>query len=73
MENSLKNLSRRFQAKGFIPIEITGLIKDVFTIFGKGRYCTLKEVNQELEELGWGFDIMDRSTYELLSKRSQAQ
>ena len=61
MENSIHNLSLRFRTKGFIPIEIPGLIKDVFSIFGTGRHFTLREVNQELEELGWGLDIMDLS------------
>ncbi len=66
MESRLNNLSLRFQTKGFLPIEIPGLMRDVFTILDKGRYCTIAEVNRELEDLGWGLEIIDNVTYELI-------
>ena len=65
MGNRLNDLFMRFQTKGFMPIEISGLIQDVFNIIGKGRYCTITDANQELEDLGWGIEIMDNVTYEL--------
>ena len=71
MENRLNDLSLRFQTKGFIPIEISGLIKDVFNILDKGRYCTRAAVNQELEDLGWGIEIMDNVSYELMNSLVQ--
>ncbi|MFC1515258.1 hypothetical protein ACFL7E_00710 [Thermodesulfobacteriota bacterium] len=71
MENRLNDLSLRFQTKGFIPIEISGLIKDVFNILDIGRYCTKTEVNQELEDLGWGIGIMDNGSYELMNSLAQ--
>ena len=67
MENRLDDLFLRFQTKGFIPIEISGLIQDVFNMLGKGRYCARTEINQELEDLGWGIEIMDNVTYELIN------
>jgi hypothetical protein len=67
MENRLNDLSLRFQSKGFIPIEIPGLIEDVCNILDKGRYCSITEVNQELEDLGWGIEIIDNVTYELIN------
>ena len=67
MENRLNDLSLRFQIKGFIPIEISGLIKDIINILDKDRYCTRTEVNQELEDLGWGIGIMDNVSYELMN------
>ena len=67
MENRLDGLFLRFQAKGFMPIEIPGLIKDVFNIIGKDRYCTITDANQELEDLGWGIEIMDNVTYDLIN------
>jgi hypothetical protein len=67
MENLLTDLSQRFQTKGFIPIEIQGLLKDVSNIVDGSKSCTLTEINQELEELGWGIGIMDTVTYELLA------
>jgi hypothetical protein len=67
MENRLGDLFLSFQKKGFMSIEIPGLMQDVFNIIGKGRYCTITDANQELENLGWGIEIMDNVTYQLLS------
>ena len=67
MENRLGDLFLSFQKKGFMPLEIPGLMQDVFNIIGKGRYCTITDANQELEILGWGFEIMDNVTYQLIS------
>ena len=50
-----------------MPIEISGLIQDIFNMLGKGRYCTITNVNRELEDLGWGIGIMDNVTYELIN------
>lgn len=71
MENRLDNLFLRFQTKGFMPIEIPGLIKDVFNILGNDGYCTITAVNQEMEDLGWGIEIMDNVTYELVNSLVQ--
>jgi len=67
MENRLDNLFLSFQTKGFTPIEIPGLIQDVFNMLGNGRYCHITNVNQELEDLGWGIEIIDNITYELIN------
>ncbi|UCD31411.1 MAG: hypothetical protein JSV38_11500 [Desulfobacterales bacterium] len=67
MGNRLNDLFMRFQTKGFMPIEIPGLIQDVFNMLGKGRYCNITNVNQELEDLGWGLEIIDNVTYELIN------
>jgi len=65
MENRLDDLFLRFQTRGFMSVEIPGLIKDVFNILGNGEYCTITAVNQEMEDLGWGIEIVDNITYEL--------
>jgi len=67
MENRLDDLFLSFQTKGFMSIEIPGLIQDVFNMLGKGRYCNRADANQELEDLGWGIEIMDNVTYELIN------
>ena len=67
METRLNDLSLRFQTKGFMPIEISGLVKDIFYILDKGIYRTRTEVNQELEDLGWGIGIMDNDSYGLMN------
>ncbi len=66
MENRLNDLFLKFQTKGFIPIEIPRLFQDVFNITGKGRYSNITDANQELEELGWGIEILDNVTYNLI-------
>jgi len=71
VENRLDDLFLRFQTKGFMSIEIPGLIQDVFNIIGKGRYCTIINANQELEDLGWGIEIVDDVTYELVNSMVQ--
>jgi len=67
MDNRLNDLFLRFQTKGFMSIEIPRLVQDVFNIIGKGRYCTITDTNQELEDLGWGIEIMDYVTYDLIN------
>ena len=67
METRLDDLFLRFQTKGFMLIEIPGLIQYVFNIIGKGKYCTITDANQELEDLGWGLEIMDNVTYDLIN------
>ena len=67
MENRLSDIFLSFQTKGFMPIESPGLIQDVYNIMGKGRYSNITNVNQELEDLGWGLEIMDNFTYDLIN------
>jgi hypothetical protein len=67
MGNRLGDLFLSFQKKGFMSIEIPGLLQDLFNIIGKGRYCTITDANQELEDLGWGVEPMDNVTYQLIS------
>jgi hypothetical protein len=66
MDRRPVNLSLIFQTKGFSPVEIPGLVKDIVLILKQGRHSTLNEVNRELEDLGWGIDIMDRATFDTL-------
>jgi hypothetical protein len=67
MGNRLGDLFLSFQQKGFMPIEIPGLLQDLFNIIGKGRYCNITDANQELEDLGWGIEPIDNVTYELIN------
>jgi len=67
MGDRLSDLFLRFQIKGFMPLEIPELVKDVLDIMEHRELCTMATIDQELEELGWGIDIMDNSTYELIA------
>ena len=67
MENKLNNLFQRFRKKGFLPIEIPDLVKDALYLMENGRYLTVSAIDQELEDFGWGINILDDATYELIA------
>lgn len=67
MGDRLSDLFLRFQIKGFMPVEIPELVKDVLDIMDNRELCTITAIDQELEELGWGVNIMDNTTYELIT------
>ena len=67
MEGKLDDLFLMFEAKGFLPIEIPGLVKDVLTIANKDEDTTINAVDQELEDLGWGIGVLDAQTYHLIT------
>ena len=67
MKNIFEDLSLRFQTKGFIPVEIPRLIQDASRILSHHEDFTLSDLNRELEDLGWGIEVMDNVTYELLN------
>jgi len=73
MEDRLNDLFLRFQMKGFMPIEIPELVKDVLDIMDHRKICTITTIDQELEELGWGINIMDSSTYELITSIAEGK
>ena len=66
MEERINRLSLRLEAKGFRPEEIRQFVKDVVTILDRVGLRNLAAVNQELEDLGWGVEILDKNTYELI-------
>ena len=66
-KDRLSDLSMMFQTKGFMPIEIPELVKDVLDIIYHQEFRTITAIDRELEELGWGLNIMDNPTYELIT------
>jgi len=56
-----------------MPIEIPDLLKDVLDIMDHRELCTITAIDQELEELGWGINIMDNSTYELITSIAEGK
>ena len=71
MKCRLKDLFLRFQIKGFMSIEIPELVKDVLDIIGNRGLCKITTFDQELEDLGWGINIMDNVTYELITSLAE--
>jgi hypothetical protein len=71
METRLDDLFLRFQTKGFIPIEIPRLIQDAYNILNHHSDFIVADINKALADLGWGTDIMDTVTYELINSLVQ--
>ena len=67
MDLKLNDLLERFKTKGFMPVELPGLVKDVLNIVSTGGNSAITTIDQELEDLGWGIGIMDNVTYELIN------
>jgi hypothetical protein len=65
MKNIREDLHLRLQSKGFTPNEIHGIIDEVLKFLGNGKHRTRSALNRELEDLGWGIEIIDPATYKL--------
>jgi len=57
-------LCQRLFDKGLIPIEVSRLVKDAVNIMSDGGECTVALLNEKLESLGWGREIMDQATFD---------
>jgi hypothetical protein len=66
MRKPQKELSLLLEKKGFIPIEVDGLIKDIIHYLPSMKFCSRTKINQELEELGWGIGTIDSVTYKAI-------
>ena len=64
MDNIFPILFKRFRNKGFMPVELPGLMKDIVNTVQQKENYTLNTVNLELESLGWGIQIMDQALFE---------
>jgi hypothetical protein len=63
MNKALNNLSVWFEQKGLVQEEFPYFIKDVIHFIDREGYASLQKLNQELEALGWGIQLMDESAY----------
>jgi P2-related tail formation protein len=66
MKDTSSVLSATFRVQGFQSFEIRELVKDVFSIVRHEERGSLGAMNRELEDLGWGIDVMDRETFNTL-------
>lgn len=66
METIIDHLFLKLKKKGFMQMEIARLIKDVYYLFEGPRENKLTFVNRSLEELGWGMQAMDHTSYEMI-------
>jgi hypothetical protein len=45
--------------KGFTPVELPDLLNDLTLLFKQSKRFTTNNINQELENLGWGIELLD--------------
>ena len=63
MNKAIDNLSAWFGQKGLVQEEFPYFIRDVIHFIDREGYASLQSLNQELEALGWGIQLMDESEY----------
>jgi len=56
----------RLVARKIFHAEIPEFIEDVFSIIGNGGAFTTEFVNEQLKRLGWGFEALDDTTFQLI-------
>ena len=66
MTKALDNLSVWFEKKGFLWEEVPYFIEDVIRLIDQEKHTSLHLLNQEMESLGWGIQIMDETIYKLM-------
>jgi hypothetical protein len=59
-----KLLTDRLLQKGFTPVEIPELLNDLTLLIHQSKSCTTNYINKELENLGWGIQIIDESLFQ---------
>ena len=58
-----KPIADKLYKRGFTPEEIPKLLEDLSYLVKESRSCTTYDINQELENLGWGIQIFDESLF----------
>jgi hypothetical protein len=56
----------RLASRGIPQTHIPALIQNVLRIIENGGLFTTKRVNEHLQELGWGEDVLDESSFQLI-------
>jgi hypothetical protein len=59
-----KPITDKLLKKGFSLEEIPKLVNDLTNLIRESRICTTYDINLELENLGWGIQIIDESLYD---------
>ena len=64
MKKSLDNLWEWFKKQGLYQEEFPYFMEDIFNYIDQKGNAPLNLLNQELETLGWGIQIIDESVYQ---------
>ena len=64
--NIVDLLLLKLSSKGLPPGQVARLVKDVLNMVNDSGDLSLTDVNHRLAYLGWGEEILDEFTYELI-------
>jgi hypothetical protein len=64
--NIVELLLLKFSSKGLPPGQVARLVKDVLNMVNDSGDLSVPDLNQRLAYLGWGEEILDEFTYELI-------
>ena len=56
----------RLTERGILLDHIPALVRDVVRIIGEGGVFTTRLVNARLEQLGWGSELLDEKSFQLI-------
>ena len=62
----LQLLIYRLTERGILLDQIPALVRDVLRIIGGGGVFTARLVNARLGQLGWGFELLDETSFQLI-------
>ena len=66
MASPLEILICRLTERGITHTRVPGFIRDVFHIIADGGLFTTDLVNSWLENLGWGQEVLDETSFQLI-------
>ena len=66
MRAIVDNLLTRLSERGVLLAQVPRFVKDVLTIVNDSLFPTLFFINDRLEGLGWGGQVLDEFTLELI-------
>lgn len=59
-------LRNQLVARNIVRAKIPLLMDDIFWMIGNGGAFTTRTVNEQLEELGWGPEVLDETIFQLI-------
>ena len=62
----LQLLIYRLTERGILLDHIPALVRDVVRIIGEGGVFTTRLVNARLRQLGWGSELLDETSFQLI-------
>jgi hypothetical protein len=68
MDVLIGKLTDEFIKKGVYSEILPNLILDIHAVFIENGDCSRQTLNNELESLGWGINIVDKETYQNILK-----